>query len=156
MKNGLVKWKSAGWDKVYRDFCLLEPGQTRIQAKQSDASDPLDRACLEPFLRGNRWFGPPPRRQVPYIPELQNRFMPLQIVGDFDGDLSSTAVEIDGAPIVPLAESEREVLIVSPGSPGLHNVVVHDRSGFRASQTVRFYEIGTIPDQLEDKQQRSA
>lgn len=70
--------------------------------------DPRGRAAgeVKPALRST---SPPPSGYV--VPSVGQGGAPLRIVGAFDGDLSNSAVRIDGKPAQPMAESPRQLVV---------------------------------------------
>ena len=59
----------------------------------------------------------------------------MQVLGPFDGDLTNTQAAIGGQPIPILAESPRQVVLMSPSTP-TGPVAVQIREGARAFEGV--------------------
>jgi hypothetical protein len=91
----------------------VPPGATGFSVK---LFDPRGRPAgeVKPALRSP---SPPPAGYV--VPSLGQGGGPVRIAGAFDGDLSTSAVRIDGKPAQPMAESPRQLVVRGPeeGAP---------------------------------------
>ncbi len=119
-------------------LCILRPGQAGVPPKQK----------VGPFSPCHNFVVSeiPLRKDfATQIPEVHMRTAPLRIRGSFSGDLSTTEVRIDKKAVVPLAESEHEILVEPPDTVGLHEVLVKNEDGVQTRKMVRFLELATNP-----------